>query len=170
MKDVLSWSVDVLVFMFAGITDDDLRETAYEILLACAGATGYWALYLIAHHVRYIAHYRHCISSLSSTNQIGIFLILLSLYLMCRGLIVPSKEKKKEKKSSRLLKKLGRNKPEHVAAEPHRAPGLVGLLETMRVQMEVVQRRELIYILYLFPFQVILMLQPHLLSICWPWF
>uniref|UniRef100_A0A803MLD0 Uncharacterized protein n=1 Tax=Chenopodium quinoa TaxID=63459 RepID=A0A803MLD0_CHEQI len=76
-----------------GITDDDLRETAYEILLACAGASG--------------------------------------------GLIVPSKEKKKEKKSSKLLKKLGRSKTEHVAAEPQRAPGLVGLLETMRVQMEI---------------------------------
>lgn len=23
-----------------GITDDDLRETAYEVLLACAGASG----------------------------------------------------------------------------------------------------------------------------------
>jgi len=29
------------ICMFAGITDDDLRETAYEILLACAGASGY---------------------------------------------------------------------------------------------------------------------------------
>ena len=53
------------------------------------------------------------------------------------GLIVPSKEKKKEKKSSKLLKKLGRSKTEPAAAEPQRAPGLVGLLETMRVQMEV---------------------------------
>uniref|UniRef100_A0A803MMX6 Uncharacterized protein n=1 Tax=Chenopodium quinoa TaxID=63459 RepID=A0A803MMX6_CHEQI len=76
-----------------GIADDDLRETAYEILLACAGASG--------------------------------------------GLIVPSKEKKKEKKSSKLLKKLGRSKTEPAAAEPQRAPGLVGLLETMRVQMEI---------------------------------
>jgi hypothetical protein len=25
----------------SGITDDDLRETAFEILLACAGASGY---------------------------------------------------------------------------------------------------------------------------------
>lgn len=62
---------------------------------------------------------------------------------MCSGLLVPSKEKKKEKKSSKLLKKLGRNKTEHVAAEPQRAPGLVGLLETMRVQMEVIQSRAL---------------------------
>ncbi|KAL9233827.1 hypothetical protein vseg_008774 [Gypsophila vaccaria] len=74
-----------------GITDDDLRETAYEILLACAGASG--------------------------------------------GLIIPSKEKKKEKKS-RLLRKLGRSKAEN-AAEPHHASGLVGLLETMRTQMEI---------------------------------
>lgn len=28
-------------FIVLGITDDDLRETAYEILLACAGASGY---------------------------------------------------------------------------------------------------------------------------------
>ncbi|GLT88622.1 hypothetical protein SLE2022_066390 [Rubroshorea leprosula] len=74
-----------------GITDDDLRETAYETLLACAGAAG--------------------------------------------GLIVPSKEKKKDKRS-RLMRKLGRSKNGNVAAEAQRAPGLAGLLETMRVQME----------------------------------
>lgn len=27
--------------LLSGITDDDLRETAYEVLLACAGASGY---------------------------------------------------------------------------------------------------------------------------------
>uniref|UniRef100_A0A5B7C2I2 MHD1 domain-containing protein n=1 Tax=Davidia involucrata TaxID=16924 RepID=A0A5B7C2I2_DAVIN len=75
-----------------GITDDDLRETAYEILLAAAGAAG--------------------------------------------GLIVPSKEKKKEKKS-RLMRKLGRSKSEHVVTQSQHTPGLVGLLETMRVQMEI---------------------------------
>ncbi|KAF7824749.1 protein unc-13-like protein [Senna tora] len=76
-----------------GITDDDLRETAYEILLACAGSTG--------------------------------------------GLIVPSKEKKKEKKS-RLMRKLGRSsKSGSVVSQSQNAPGLVGLLETMRVQMEI---------------------------------
>ncbi|XP_026413797.1 protein unc-13 homolog isoform X1 [Papaver somniferum] len=75
----------------SGITDDDLRESAFEILLACAGASG--------------------------------------------GLIVPSKEKKKDKKS-KLLKKLGRSKSDHVAP-PQRATGLVGLLETMRVQLEI---------------------------------
>lgn len=74
-----------------GVTDDDLRETAYEILLAAAGGSG--------------------------------------------GLIVPSKEKKKEKKSS-LMRKLGRSKSEHVT-QSQNSPGLVGLLETMRVQMEI---------------------------------
>ncbi|XP_062174116.1 protein unc-13 homolog isoform X2 [Alnus glutinosa] len=75
-----------------GITDDDLRETAYEILLAGAGAMG--------------------------------------------GLIVPSKEKKKDKRS-KLMRKLGRSRSENVVAQSQRAPGLVGLLETMRVQMEI---------------------------------
>ncbi|KAI4332955.1 hypothetical protein L6164_017820 [Bauhinia variegata] len=75
-----------------GITDDDLRESAYEILLACAGATG--------------------------------------------GLIVPSKEKKKDKRST-LMRKLGRSKSENLVSKSQNAPGLVGLLETMRVQMEI---------------------------------
>ncbi|KAI4323572.1 hypothetical protein L6164_023167 [Bauhinia variegata] len=75
-----------------GITDDDLRETAYEILLACAGATG--------------------------------------------GLIVPSKEKKKDRRS-KLMRKLGRSKNENVLSQSQNAPGLVGLLEIMRVQMEI---------------------------------
>lgn len=76
-----------------GITDDDLRETAYEILLACAGATG--------------------------------------------GLIVPSKEKKKDKKSSSLIRKLGRSKTGSIVSQSQNAPGLVGLLESMRVQLEI---------------------------------
>ncbi|KAM6582863.1 hypothetical protein CsatB_009865 [Cannabis sativa] len=75
-----------------GITDDDLRETAYEILLACAGASG--------------------------------------------GLIVPSKEKKKDKRS-KLMRKLGRSRTESISSQSLQAPGLVGLLETMRVQMEI---------------------------------
>lgn len=75
-----------------GITDDDLRETAYEILLASAGASG--------------------------------------------GLIVPPKEKKRDKKS-RLISKLARSKSDHVMSQSQRAPGLLGLLETMRVQMEI---------------------------------
>lgn len=76
-----------------GITDDDLRETAYEILLACAGATG--------------------------------------------GLIVPSKEKKKDKRSSSLIRKLGRSKTGSVVSQSQNAPGFVGLLEAMRVQLEI---------------------------------
>uniref|UniRef100_A0A7N0ZYM5 Protein unc-13 homolog n=1 Tax=Kalanchoe fedtschenkoi TaxID=63787 RepID=A0A7N0ZYM5_KALFE len=75
-----------------GISDDDLRETAYEILLASAGASG--------------------------------------------GLIVPAKDKKKDKKS-KLMRKLGRSKSESVTAQSERVPGMVGLLETMRVQMEI---------------------------------
>ncbi|CAI0474128.1 unnamed protein product [Linum tenue] len=75
-----------------GIADDDLRETAYEVLLACAGAAG--------------------------------------------GLIVPSKEKKKDKKS-RLMRKLGRSKTQTLASQSERAPGMAGLLETMRAQMEI---------------------------------
>ncbi|KAI8546003.1 hypothetical protein RHMOL_Rhmol07G0081800 [Rhododendron molle] len=74
-----------------GISDDDLRETAYEILLAAAGASG--------------------------------------------GLIVPTKEKKKEKRS-RFMRKLGRGKSEHAVNQSQHSTGLVGLLETMRVQME----------------------------------
>lgn len=75
-----------------GITDDDLRETAYEILLACAGAAG--------------------------------------------GLIVPSKVKKKDKRSS-LMRKLGRSRNESIATQGQRASGLTALLEIMRVQMEI---------------------------------
>lgn len=75
-----------------GITDDDLRETAYELLLACAGASG--------------------------------------------GLIVPSKEKKKDKRS-KLMRKLGRSKTENVVTHSQRATGLVGLLENIRAQMEI---------------------------------
>ncbi|KAE9617131.1 hypothetical protein Lalb_Chr03g0032161 [Lupinus albus] len=73
-----------------GITDDDLRETAYEILLACAGATG--------------------------------------------GLFVSPKEKKREKKSS-FIRMLGRSRS--VVSQSQSAIGLVGFLETMRVQMEI---------------------------------
>lgn len=33
---------------FLGLIEDDLRETAYEILLACAGAAGYtFSLYMV---------------------------------------------------------------------------------------------------------------------------
>ncbi|XP_042446950.1 protein unc-13 homolog [Zingiber officinale] len=75
-----------------GINDDDLRETAYEILVASAGASG--------------------------------------------GLIVPSKEKKKVRKST-LMRKLRHSKNEDVTSTTPRATGLVGLLETMRAQLEI---------------------------------
>ncbi|CAH1448735.1 unnamed protein product [Lactuca virosa] len=91
MNDTADLIVGLPAFA-TGITDDDLRESAYEILLAAAGASG--------------------------------------------GLIVPSKEKKKEKKS-RLLKKLGRSKSEQVTNQSQQSTGLTGLLETMRVQMEI---------------------------------
>lgn len=94
-RRVLNDATDLVLALpsFAtGLTDDDLRETAYEILLAAAGASG--------------------------------------------GLIVPSKEKRKDKKS-RLLRKIGRSKSEQVANQSHYTSGLVGLLETMRVQMEI---------------------------------
>ncbi|CAN6218395.1 unnamed protein product [Urochloa humidicola] len=81
-----------------GITDDDLRETAYEILVAAAGASG--------------------------------------------GLIVPQKEKKKEKRH-RLMRKLGRSKSESVDAHTQRQPGLVGLLETMRAQLEITEAMDI---------------------------
>lgn len=74
-----------------GITDDDLRETAYEILLSAAGAAG--------------------------------------------GLIIPVKEKKKDRRS-RFIKKLGRSKSEQVS-KSHPGTGLVNLLETIRVHMEI---------------------------------
>ncbi|KAL8529284.1 hypothetical protein ACS0TY_006637 [Phlomoides rotata] len=100
-RRVLFDASDVVLEMpsfVTGITDDDLRETAYEILLAAAGASG--------------------------------------------GLIVPSKEKKKDTKS-RLMKKLGRSKSEHVASQSHNSHGLVGLLETMRVQMEISEEMDI---------------------------
>lgn len=49
---------------------------------------------------------------------------------------MPAKEKKKEKKS-RFIKKLARGKSENIAPQSQRAPGLVGLLEIMRAQLEV---------------------------------
>jgi len=81
-----------------GITDDDLRETAYEILVAAAGASG--------------------------------------------GLIVPQKEKKKEKRH-KLMRKLGRSKSESVDTHTQRQPGLVGLLETMRAQLEITESMDI---------------------------
>lgn len=54
----------------------------------------------------------------------------------CRGLISPAKEKKEEKKS-KLVRKFTRNKADKYVPAPTRAPGLAGLMETMRTQMEV---------------------------------
>ncbi|XP_062193988.1 protein unc-13 homolog isoform X2 [Phragmites australis] len=81
-----------------GITDDDLRETAYEILVAAAGASG--------------------------------------------GLIVPQKEKKKEKRN-KLMRKLGRSKSVSVESHTQRQQGLVGLLETMRAQLEITESMDI---------------------------
>lgn len=41
------------------------------------------------------------------------------------------------------MRKLGRSRSENVVTQSQRAPGLVGLLETMRVQMEVILRETL---------------------------
>ncbi|CAB4268334.1 unnamed protein product [Prunus armeniaca] len=80
-----------------GITEDDLRETAYEVLLACAGAAGYTFIF---------------------------------------GSDCAVKREKKDKRS-KLMRKLGRSRNENPLSQSQRAPGLVGLLETMRVQMEI---------------------------------
>ncbi|KAK6933996.1 hypothetical protein RJ641_036890 [Dillenia turbinata] len=91
-KDALDLVLNLPSFS-TGISDDDLRESAYEVLLACAAASG--------------------------------------------GLIVPSKDKKKDKRS-KLMRKLGRcSKSDNVATLSQCAPRLVGLLETMRFQMEI---------------------------------
>ena len=74
----------------------------------------------------------------------GLFVIC---FLFIRGLIVPSKEKKKDKKSS-LIRKLGRSKSGSVVSQSQNAPGLVGLLETMRVQMEVYKGPGSIYLYF----------------------
>lgn len=114
--------VTSLFYFSSGLTDDDLRETAYEILLAAAGASGY------------IPNFEAC------ESRYYLVIKWLNIYnsncSMSRGLIVPSKEKKKDKKS-RLLRKLGRSKSEQIANQSHYSSGLVGLLEIMRVQMEV---------------------------------
>lgn len=46
----------IMIFMFTGITDDDLRETAYEVLLACAGASGY----AVCHGLGFITNCSSC--------------------------------------------------------------------------------------------------------------
>ncbi|KAJ0785370.1 putative protein unc-13 [Helianthus annuus] len=71
---------------------------------------------------------------MTSVNGETAYEILLAAAGASWGLIVPSKENKQEKKS-RLLKKLGRSKSEQVTTQ--QSTGLTGLLETMRVRMEV---------------------------------
>ena len=56
--------------------------------------------------------------------------------LTSRGLILPTKEKKQGRRA-RLLRKFRRHKAENASSKPQH--GLVGLLETMRVQMEVIE-------------------------------
>lgn len=43
--------IKLCTLLHSGITDDDLRETAYEVLLACAGATGYGPIILFGLHI-----------------------------------------------------------------------------------------------------------------------
>lgn len=76
-----------------GLSEDDLRETAYEILLASIGASG--------------------------------------------GLILPAVKEKKEEKRSKIVRKLTGRKSEKHMPQPSRAPGLAGLMENMRTQMEI---------------------------------
>lgn len=91
LNDVSSLVLE-LPSLKTGLLDDDLRESAYEILLASVGASG--------------------------------------------GLVLPTKEKKKEKKS-KLMKKLTRSKSEKTPLQPQCAPGLAGILDIMRIQMEI---------------------------------
>lgn len=141
-------STTFLLLLVSGITDDDLRETAYEVLLACAGATGYASIILFG--LQFVLLLLHHIEGLS-LNFVSYFvynfyllhplLFLFLLIFVSRGLIVPSKEKKKDKRS-KLMRKLGRSRSENVGMQSQRAPGLVGLLETMRVQMEVCKKQK----------------------------
>lgn len=76
-----------------GISEDDLRETAYEVLLASVGAAG--------------------------------------------GLIMPVVKEKKEEKKSKIVRKLTGRKTDKYKPQPSREPGLAGLMENMRTQMEI---------------------------------
>lgn len=77
-----------------------------------------------------------CVFTLLHVRCLSILHLCVGFDFVIRGLILPSKEKRKDKKSL-LMRKLGRSKTENVMTQSQRAPGLVGLLETMRVQMEV---------------------------------
>lgn len=82
-----------LPFFKTGLSEDDLRETAYEILLASVGAAG--------------------------------------------GLLLPAAKEKKEEKKSKIVRKLTGRKSEKYKPQPSREPGLAGLLENIRTQMEI---------------------------------
>eukprot|EP01018_Ginkgo_biloba_P033708 Gb_29552 [translate_table: standard] len=75
-----------------GLTDDDLRETAYEVLLASVGGAV--------------------------------------------GLISPAKDRRDENKSN-PTKRFPRGVNGTYHCQPVRTPGLAGLLETMRIQMQI---------------------------------
>ncbi|XP_027771174.1 protein unc-13 homolog [Solanum pennellii] len=62
--------------------------------------------------------------------------ILLAAAGPSGGLVVPSKDIKK-KKTSRLMRKLGRSKSDKVMTQSQYLSVLVSSLETMRVQMEI---------------------------------
>lgn len=100
-----------------------------------------------ANHSSFVRWMRTCQWTLSPTLFM-FFLhfapctVFICYHYVNRGLIVPSKEKKKDKRS-KLMRKLGRSRSENVVTQSQRAPGLVGLLETMRVQMEVILRETL---------------------------
>ncbi|XP_069149683.1 protein unc-13 homolog isoform X2 [Solanum lycopersicum] len=72
---------------------------------------------------------------ISVKQHMSSFLMLLDLQ-MHGGLIVPSKEIKKEK-TSRLMTKLGCSKSDNAMTQSQHLSVLVSLLETMRVQMEI---------------------------------
>lgn len=75
-----------------GLSDDDLRETAYEVLLASVGGAV--------------------------------------------GLISPAKDRRDENKLN-LSRKFPHGVQDKYQSKPARTPGLAGLLETMRIQMEI---------------------------------
>ncbi|KAH7421986.1 hypothetical protein KP509_13G084700 [Ceratopteris richardii] len=92
LNDASDLTLDLPSFK-TGLSEDDLRETAYEILLASVGAAG--------------------------------------------GLLLPTVKDKKDEKKSKLVRKLTGRKTEKYKPQPRREPGLAGLLENIRTQMEI---------------------------------
>lgn len=84
--------VSSLPSFLTGLSDDDLRETAYEVLLASVGGAV--------------------------------------------GLISPAKDRRDENKLN-LSRKFPLGIQDKYQCQPARTPGLAGLLETMRIQMEI---------------------------------